>query len=266
MLVDFLQFDFLRRALLAGVLLASVAPLVGMFLVARRFSLLSDTLAHVSLFGVALGLFFGFSPLLSALVVAVVAALGMERLRGYSHLFGESVLALFLSGSLALAVILMSLSHGLGPSLTSYLFGSLSTVTTSDLWLIGIFSLFIAVFILVSYRKLFLMALDEELAQASGVPVARLNRIFLVLVAVAVALLSRVVGALLVGALLVIPVLSAFQFRRSFAVTLVIAEGISLVSVIAGLFAAYAFGTPAGGTIVLSALVFFAISLLLGRR
>lgn len=266
MLSDFFQYDFLQRALLSGVLLSLTAPLIGIFLVARRYSLLSDTLAHVSLLGVAVGVLLGWSPVFSSLVVVAAVAVGMERLRVTGRMFGEAVLAVFLSGSLALAVVLMSFARGSSANLSSYLFGSLSTVTSTDLWLILMASAVIAVLITVSYRTLFLIALDEELARVSGASVTRINLAFFLLVAVTVALLSRVVGALLVGALMVIPTLAAFQWRQSFAVTLLIAEAVSFVAVTGGIVAAYAFGTPAGGTIVLAALGLFVTSSLFRGR
>lgn len=260
MLADFLQFDFLQRALASGVLLAFIAPLIGMFLVARRYSLLSDTLAHVSLLGIAIGVLAGWSPLVTALCVVIVAAFGIERLRSTGKLFGEAVLAVFLSGSLALAVVLMSFVRGASTNFSTYLFGSLSTVTSADLWTITVFSVIVALFVFVSYRPLFLITLDEELAAASGTSVTRMNMQFLLLVAVTVALLSRVVGALLVGALMVIPVLTAFQWRKNFLTTLGIAEACSIVAVVGGIFGSYQFDTPAGGTIVLAALGIFGLS------
>lgn len=266
MLLDFFQYDFLERALISGILLSLVAPLIGTFLVARRYSLLSDTLAHVSLLGVALGMLLGWSPLAVSLVVVAVSAIGIERLRAAGRVFGESVLAVFLSGSLAFAVVIMSFVRGSGTNISSYLFGSLSTVTVSDVWLIALFSILVAVAVFVSYRALFLVTLDEELAQVSGASVKRINMAFLFLVAISVALLSRVVGALLVGALMVIPTLGAFQWRRSFAHTLVIAEILSFFSVVSGIVVSYVFSTPTGGTIVLSALSIFILSVLVSSR
>src|SRR3989338_6684013 len=121
-LFEIFQYDFFIRAFIAGGITAVVAPLIGMFLVVRRYSLMADTLAHVSLVGVAIGIFTGINPAITALVTTVIAALGIERLRQTKQLFGESVLALFLSGGLAIAIVLISAAHGLNVNLFSYLF------------------------------------------------------------------------------------------------------------------------------------------------
>lgn len=266
MLADFLQFEFLQRAFVAGVLLAAAAPLVGMFLVMRRLSLFADVLSHVSLLGVALGVFFGLPPTWSALGTALLAALGMERIGREARLLGEAVLALFLSGSLALAVILLSLSKGLNVGLVGYLFGSLSTVTPGDVLLIAAVSLSAALFAWTAYRGLFLIALDEDLAHVSGFRVRLYNLALLMFAAAVVALLARVVGVLLVGALMVVPVFAALQFGSSFARTFLIAETISILSMLAGLFLSYAYGVPLGGAVVVVTLLFFGASFVLRDR
>ena len=128
-MLEIFQYDFMIRAFVAGVTIALLAPMIGMFLVVRRYSYLADTLAHVSLVGVALGVLTGINPIITAMGVAIAASLGIENLRENKRLFGESILALFLSGSLALAVVLMSLSKGFQGDLFSYLFGSITTVS-----------------------------------------------------------------------------------------------------------------------------------------
>ena len=132
MLQNIFQYGFIVRGLEAGVIVGIIAPLIGIFLVLRRYSLIADTLAHVSLAGIAIGLLLGINPVLTALGTAVVASLGIERLRTSKRVYGESALALFLSGSLALAVVILSLAHGFNANLFNYLFGSIVTVTTND--------------------------------------------------------------------------------------------------------------------------------------
>jgi zinc transport system permease protein len=154
--VDFLaplQFEFMQRALLAGVVIAVIAPAIGTFLVMRRYAYMADTLAHVSLVGVALGLLFGVSPIIGAIVIAVIAALGIERLRVATKLFTEATLALFLSGSLAIAAVLLSLGDGFSADLFSFLFGSITTVSPQDVWTIVIVGLVVCVVLLLLYKS-----------------------------------------------------------------------------------------------------------------
>lgn len=263
MLTDFVQFEFLQRALLAGMLLSLAAPLVGIFLVMRRLSLFADVFSHVSLLGLAIGVFAGVPPTLSALGTAMLAALGMERVGRKAALLGEAVLALFLSGSLAMAVILLSLSKGLNVGLVGYLFGSLATVTWGDVALIAGLSLATALFAWGAYRGLFLVAFDEDLARVSGYRVRLYNTLLLLFAAAVVALLARVVGVLLVGALMVIPVFAALQWKTSFARTLLLAEAVSAFSMFAGLLLSYVFGVPLGGAVVMVTLLSFGASFLI---
>src|SRR5215467_7323338 len=151
---DFLQFGFMQRAFAAGAVMAVVCPLIGVFLVPRRLSLIADTLAHVALAGVAVGLLLGSSPILGALVVTVVGALGMERLRSHGRLQGDAALAVFLSGGFALAVVLISLARGFNADLFAILFGSILTVSPSDVWLISGLGAVVVGTILLCYRAM----------------------------------------------------------------------------------------------------------------
>ena len=265
-MLQIFQYDFMIRAFIAGLIIGVLAPAIGVFLVVRRYSLLADTLSHVSLVGVSAGVLFGFNPILGALVVSSAAAFGMERLRESRKIFGESILALFLSGSLALALVLLSLSHGLNVNVFSYLFGSITTVTNQDLLIIGLFGLLVLVTVLGLFKKFFLVSYDEELAKANGLPVRFLNVTLMVLAAVTVSLSMRVVGVLLIGALMVIPVLTATQFGTSFLKTAVYAVGLSLAAVIIGLFSSFYLNLPSGATIVVTALIFFGLSLLFNKK
>lgn len=265
-MLEIFQYDFMVRAFIAGLIIAILAPAIGVFLVVRRYSMLADTLAHVSLLGVATGVLFNFNPVLGALVVSTLAAFGMERLRETRKIFGESILALFLSGSLAIALVLLGLSHGLNVNIFAYLFGSITTVSKTDLYIIGILGLLVGVIIVWLFKKLFLVSYDEELAKANGLPVKVLNITLMVLAAITVSLSMRIVGILLVGALMVIPVLTAVQFGTSFFKTSIYAIVVSLAAVITGLFASFYLNLPSGGTIVVIALIFFGFSLLVNKK
>ena len=265
-MLEIFQYDFMIRAFAAGLIIGILAPAIGIFLVVRRYSLLADTLSHVSLVGVAFGILFNFNPVIGAIVASSLAAFGMERLREKKKLFGESVLALFLSGSLALAIILLAVSHGFNSNIFAYLFGSISTVSDQDLLIIGLFGITVITLTVYFFKKFFLVSYEEELAKANGLPVTLLNILMMLLAAITVSLSIRVVGILLIGALMVIPVLSAVQFGKSFLRTAIYSILISLISVITGLFASFYLNLPSGGTIVVIALIFFGSSLLINRK
>ena len=262
-MLDIFQFAFMQRALAAGVIIALVAPLIGMFLVVRRYSLMADTLAHVSLAGVALGVLFGISPLVGALGAALIAAMSIEAINKSKPGFEESALALFLSGGLALATVILSASRSFNVNLLSFLFGSIATVGPSDLYVIGILGFFVAAVVLLLYKELFAVAFDEELARAQGIRARVFSLIIMVLAAITVSLAIRIVGALLTGALMVIPVLGALRFGYGFRNTLILSLFLSLISVVCGLSIAFSFNIASGGAIVLTALAVFALSWLL---
>lgn len=258
---EIFQYDFMIRAFIAGSIVAVIAPLIGNFLVVRRYSLMADTLAHVSLLGVALGVLLKQQPVVVAIIVTAIAALGIERLRYVKKIFGESLLAIFLSGSLAVAVVLLSLAQGFTVNLFSFLFGSITTVTATDVMTIGILGSAVFVLILLLYKEFFFISFDEELAQANGLRVRAYNSLLVVLAAVTVSLAMRIVGVLLIGALMVIPVITGMQLARSFKQGVVFSIIASLFSVFAGLILSYYFNLASGGTIVVVALILFIASL-----
>lgn len=256
----FFEYDFLLRSLLAGLLAGFIAPLVGQFLVVRRMPLLADTLAHTSLVGVAGALILGVSPLLGAGVVAILAALGMEKVRTSGKVSGESVLALFLSGGLALAIVLASFTSQQSVGLFSYLFGSITSVSSGDLWLMLFLAMVSFVVIGLFFRQLVLVSWQEELAEANGLRSRLLSGLLLVLSALAVVLSLRVVGVLLIGALMVIPVNMAMLFKKGFLWTSLVSILVSLFSVVAGLWLSYHLNLPPGALIVIICLVLFGLS------
>lgn len=257
MLFAFFQYGFVLRAFSAGIVVALIAPPVGIFLVLRRYSLLADTFAHVSLAGLALGLLAGINPMVAALITTALASLGMERLRVSKRVYGESALAVFLSGSLALATILLSLGRGFNTNLLNYLFGSIVTVTPGDIWAIGMLAVVVAAVLVLFFKELIYITFDEEAARVSGIPTKPINTVFMILTAVTIALAIPVVGVLLISALLVVPVVAALQLKKNFIRTILCAEAISLFSVISGIIASFYFNLSTGGTIVLIMIVIF---------
>ncbi len=262
---DLFNYSFIIRGFEAGLIIGIIAPIIGIFLVLRRYSLIADTLSHVSLAGVAIGLLLAINPLITAIIAAVASSVAIERLRSSKKVFGESALSIFLSGSLALAIVLISLGHGFGVDLLSYLFGSITTVRQTDVYIIGVLGIFVIIAIVAFYKELVYVTVDEEAAKVSGIPTKLINFVLIVLSAFTVALAIPIVGVLLIAALIVIPVVTALQFRKSFKQTIIIAECISIFSVIAGIISSFYLNLSTGGTIVLIALLIFVI-VLLGKK
>lgn len=246
----------MQRAFVAAMVLAIVAPTVGIFFVIRRFSSLTDTLAHVSLAGIAIASVTNLPPLVCTLGTSMLAALGIERLRRNARLPPETILTLVLFGSLALGITLLSISSDSG-QLMRYLFGSILTVQPHDLWIIGIGGGGIAAIMAIFWRSFLAIATDEDVARVAGLPVAQMHTLLLALGAATIAIAIDVVGVLLVGSLMIIPVLTAMQLRRSFVATWGIAVGIAALSVTCGLVASFVANTPSGATIALCTVVSF---------
>lgn len=265
---DLFYFDFLQRAFFAGIAVAIAAPTIGAFLVMRRYSLMADTLAHVSLVGIAVGILTAVHPVFAAAVTTVLGAVGIEYLRKARGLSGESVLAIFLSGSLALAVVLVSAVGSLNVNFTAFLFGSIVTVSPTELWAIIGLAIFTVVAVAAFAKEFFLVSLDDELAAASGIRAGLFGTLIVALAALTIALALRVVGALLIGALIVIPVMTAAQWTQSFRATILAAILFAVAAVSGGLFLSYTLDLASGGTIVLVALALFFVTLFLtrGRR
>ncbi len=265
-MLNIFEYSFMIRALIAGGVIAIITPVIGTFLLTKRYSLFADTLSHVSLAGVALGFLFGISPLAAAVGVTVIAAIVLEKLRHDQKIPGEAALAMFLSGGLALAVTLISAARGLNVNVLSYLFGSIATVQLQDVVIITVLSAFVLVILASCYKELLYISFDEETATVSGLPVRLFNVVLMVLTAITVTVSMQIIGVLLVGALMVIPVITATQIARSFKQIIGYSVVFSLFSVLIGLVISYYFDLAAGGAIVLLALGVFAVVSLLKSK
>ena len=265
-MMEIFQYGFAIRGLEAGLIIGLIAPLIGMFLVLRRYSLIADTLAHVSLAGIAIGFLLGVNPIITAIGSTVLSSVIIERLRLSRKVYGESALAIFLSGSLALAVVLISFSRGFNVGLLNYLFGSIVTVTQTDVYVIAGLGAVVATILFLLYKELVYITFDEESAQVSGIPTRLINTVLIVLAALTVSLSIPIVGVLLISALMVIPVVTALQFRQSFVKTIIIAEMVSLFSVLVGIVTSFYLNLSTGGTIVLIALLIFVVTLGMKRK
>ncbi len=255
---EILALDFMRQALLAALLAGVAAPLVGVFLVQRRMSLIGDGMGHVALAGVAVGLLTGQAPVLTALVAAVLAGVAIELIRASGRTSGDIALAVMFYGGIALGVVLISRSSSSSPAnLTAYLFGAILTTSSSDLVVLAVMAAVVLVVTLMLRQRFFAVADDEEYARATGMPVLGYNLVLAVLTAVTIVVSMRVVGLLLISALMIIPNATAQLLGRSFRTGLWWAVGIGVVSSIGGVLLSYEAETPSGGTIVLLAIGLF---------
>ena len=259
--------DFMLLALEAGLAVGICAPLIGAFLVQKRLSLLGDGIGHVAFAGVAGGLLLGVWPEWTALGAAVTAAVGVERLRARGRAPGDLALALFFYSGIAAGAVLLGLGDSFNANVLSYLFGAVLTVSPGDVRLVAAIGAAIVVVVAFAWRALFSVAVDEEAARVAGLPVDRLNTLLAVMAAVTVVAAMRVVGILLVAALMVLPVATAQRMAASVASCLRWSSAIGAVSVVAGLALARVFDLAPGGTIVLvTAALFAVVSLLPVRR
>jgi zinc transport system permease protein len=259
--------EFGRRALLAATIVGLVAPVVGAFLVQRRLSLVGDGIGHLALAGVALGVLVGVSGLWGALVVALLGAVALEGLRVRGRLTGDLSLALIFYLGIAAGAVGLSLAGRFNTSVLGILFGSLFALTWTDVWVIAGLGAVVVTAVMLLYRPLLAVALDEETARAGGLPVDVLNLLLVALTALLVVGGMRVVGLLLVAALMVVPVAAGSKVAHSFRATLGWAVGVGLLSAWVGLaIAAWQGELIPGGTIVLTAIAVFIAFAVVGRR
>ncbi len=256
---------FMQRALAAGLIVGAFAPLIGTFLVQKRMSLIGDGIGHVAFAGVGAGLLLGVWPVWTALLFGVIGALGVDFLRSRGKASGDVALALFFYSGIALGVVLISLGGGLNASILTYLFGQPLTVTASEIRVIAALGAAIAIAMWTVRRVMFAVVTDEDWSRVAGLPTGFMNSLLAVLTACAVVAAMRVVGILLVAALMVLPVASAQLLARSFRGTLLWAVGIGMGSVVVGLTASRIWNLAPSGVIVLAAALFFGI-VSIGKR
>lgn len=264
-MIELWQYEFMQRALVAAVLVGLVTPVIGTFLVQRRLALLGDGIGHVALTGVALGLLTSTSPVLTAAVVSVVGAVLMELVRVRTRTSGDVALALLFYGGIAGGVLLIGLTPGASnATLTEYLFGSVSTVSEQDILVVAALAVGVVAVIAVYGRELFVLCQDEEVARAHGLPVRFLSVLLAVTAALTVVIAMRIVGVLMVSALMIVPVAAAQQLSKSFRVTMILAVAIGLISSLGGLTTAFYSDLAPGATIVLLALALFGLAVGIG--
>jgi zinc transport system permease protein len=254
------QWDFMQRALIAALLIGLAAPAIGVFLVQRRLSLMGDGIGHVAFAGIAAGFLFGVAPVSTALLAAVIGAIALEFLRSRGRMAGDVALALIFYGGIAGAVFMTSLSKLSNANLIGYLFGSVVTVDTTDVTLSAAIAVAVLGTTFLLRKELFAVCYDEDVARTSGLNVRALNLLIAVIAAVTVAVAMRVVGILLVSAMLVLPVAAALQLTRSFRATVLVSLALGAIESVGGLSVAYYGDHPPGATIVLGAIAVFGLA------
>ena len=260
-----LAFDFMQRALLSALLVGLAAPSVGVFLVQRRLALMGDGLGHVALTGVALGFLLGTAPVLTAVVVATIGAVVIELVRQQGRTGGDVALALMFYGGIAGGVLLIGFSDGgTNATLLSYLFGSLTAVSPQDVVVICVLSGLLLTTLLVFGRQLFAVCHDEEYAKVAGLPVRFLNLLLAVMAALTVTVAMRVVGLLLVSALMVVPVATAQQLVRGFRATVLVALVVGVLASVGGVLGSFYADAAPGALIVVVALAGFGVATAVG--
>ncbi|MBD1382131.1 metal ABC transporter permease [Metabacillus arenae] len=270
MITSFFQYEFLQNALFSGILIGFIAPLLGVFVVVRRLSLIADALSHVTLAGIAASLllekkltgFAGLNPIYLGMTFSVTGSLFIEKLRlVYKH-YQELAIPIILSSGIGLSAIFISLADGFNTDLFNYLFGSVTAVTRSDLFIILVISLLVLAVISFLYKELFLLSFDEEYASASGIQSKWIHFIFILTTALVIAGSMRIVGILLVSSLMTLPVAASIRIAKGFKQTVFFSVLFGEISVIIGLILAYNLDLAPGGTIVILSVLILIITII----
>lgn len=257
-----LNYEFMRNALMAGVMVSVLCPLVGMFLVLKRYSMMGDTLSHSSFAGIAIGLSFGLNPLLTSFAFTSLCGVFIEFLRNYYKKFGELVMSIILTLSLGIAIILIS-SGRAATNVNSILFGSILTVSKEDLTLILIISILSIFTVIFLYNKLIYITFDEEGAKALGIKVSLINYLFTLIVGASIAVSIQIMGILVISSMMVVPVATALQFKKGFKSTLIISIIIGFIDIMVGLVSSYYINSAPGGAIAVTSVIVLMLSLII---
>jgi len=255
-------FQFFQNALLGGTIAALVCAWVGLFLILRKEAMIGDGIAHTAFGGISLGLFLGINPILTALLVSILAVLGISYMRKRGLAQSDSAIAVMLAVGFSTGLIIISLAGGFNVELFSFLFGSILTINQTDLIIVSILGISTLLILGIFYKELLSMTFDEESARLMGIPVRPLALAFNLLVAVTIVLSIKVIGVILVVALLVLPGLSALQLNRSFKGTTLMAIGFGTVSMTTGILLSAIYNVATSGVIVFTAAGIFLFTLI----
>jgi len=268
------RYEFMQNALLAGIIIGVICPAIGVFLVVRRLSLMADALSHITLSGIAAGLLLqknvpllqGINPMYVGMIFSVAGSLLVEQLRKAYRFYQELAIPIILSAGIGLGVVLISIANGFNVDLFSYLFGSVIAVNRTDLWTIIVVGMIVLIATILLYKELFALSFDEEYARISGIKRKWVNFTFTILVALTIAISMRIVGILLVSALITLPVAAALQLSNSFKQTIWLSICFAELSVLGGLTLAFYLNWASGGTIVLFSVLLLVIVLIVKKR
>lgn len=259
-LINILQYQFVERAIIAGLFLGIVCAVMGVFLVLRKMSLIGDGLAHISFGAIAIGIVFGFYPLVTAIPLVIIASLIIYALTRKHIIEGDAIIGILASLGLATGVILSSISTGFNIDIFSYLFGNILSITQQELLFVIIGSIIILSVIILFYQEFMAISFNPEQAKISGIPVTILDILFSIITALTVLMSIKLAGALLVSALIILPASSSLQLAKSFQNTMLFAIVFALISILIGIIISFIFNIPTGATIVtVNAIIFFEI-------
>ena len=272
-ITEMLSYGFMQRALIGGSLIAILCSVLGVFLVLRRLSLIGDGLAHVTFGSVALALFFRLHSIymtLAIIPVVLASAMGILKLGQKAKIYGDAAIGIVSAIGIATGVMLASIAGGFNVDLFSYLFGNILSISSSELVIAAVLFGIVITCVVVFYNELFASTFDEELAKSSGLDTDRINSVLVLLTALTVVLAMKVVGIMLISALLILPAVSALQVAKGFKTAIVCSACIGVSTVIVGISLSFALNLPTGAAIVLFKffifLVAFAIRNLRRRR
>lgn len=247
-----LSYEFMRKAFLAAAFISVIAPMLGVFLVIRRQSLMADTLSHVSLAGVALGFFLNWNPDIMTLVVVIIAAIILEYLRMIYSTYSEISIAILMSGGLALALVLMDLSGGnSAASIQSYLFGSIVTITWQQVVILAVLFVVLVILFVLFKRPMYVLTFDEDTAHVDGLQIHWMSMLFNVITGVAIAVMIPIAGALLISAIMVLPAAIGMRIGKGFNAVIIISVIMGLIGMLTGLTGSYYLETPPSASITL---------------
>jgi len=259
---DFLGYGFIQRALIAGSFIAILCSTLGVFLVLRRFSLIGDGLAHATFGSVALALLLRMSPVYVSIPLVMVCSLGILKLTEKANLHGDAAIGIVSSLGIATGILLSSMAGGFNIDLFSYLFGSILSISSTEVIISVVLSIGVILVITFFYNELLAITFDEDTAKASGINISLINTVFVLLVAVTVVLSMKVVGIMLISALLIFPAVTALQIASSFKAVMVVSSLSSVISVITGIIFSFFLDLPTGATIIMINCILFILALI----
>ena len=264
-MLEMFSYPFMQRALLVGLMIAVCAALVGVSLVLRKNSMIGDGLSHTAFSAFALATVLGFTPLYFALPIVIMASFFVLRLSQNKKMHGDAAIAVLSASSLAIGTMAISLSKGVNIDLNSYLFGSILSVSWSDVLLSAILAVVIILLYLFAYHRIFAITFDEEFAKSVGIKTKTYDAIFAAICSIVIVLGMRLLGSLLISSLIIFPTLTAMHLCRTFKGIVFASVVISAIAFVAGLVFSYLLATPTGATVVIANLVAFILALLIEK-